>query len=180
MAIRRAHGTEQPRGIPEEPDGEKPGDRDHKGRFRPGNSLAARGGRRRREIARYEAVIARDLGLENVPNHMRPILHQAREWADVQMRWLAETVGGGQVGPDAGALVQAAARAWYAHLDVTRQAVDSGGDPKLYTLACTLADKARMQILTARDLCATAAQSRPQPSAIQAYRDRVLNGGDDG
>ncbi len=161
---------EQPAGIPAPPDGESPGDRDALGRFTSGNSMAARGGRRRAEIARWETELSRELGLGDVAEELRPLVHQAREWAETQAAWFAQTVGGGQVGPDAGALIQAAARDWFAHLDVMRMAT-AARDPDLYVRASQLADKARTKILTARDLCVVAAKSQERPyDAIAAIR----------
>ena len=171
MTIRKAHGRakqlgarvvvetlpldEQPAGCPSQPVAESPADRGDRGRFGAGNSLAARGGKMRALKARWKTVIAEELGVNDVPTEL---YDSVRQWCDTQLDWLASTVGGGRVGPDAGALVMAAGRVWGAHLHVQRQAVKTG-EVKLYSQSATLADKAKALILTARDLCATAAEA---------------------
>lgn len=97
---------------------------------------------------------------------MQPLVEQARHWVDVEIAWLAERCGAGEVGPDAGALIQAAGRMWFCHLDVTRQAVKAGGSPKLYLQAAMLADKAKAHIIAARDLVVAAAKNAPKPDPI--------------
>ncbi len=175
MALRKAHGTaaehgaiavvetspadELPVGVPAEP--VRPGvDYDPAtGRFLPGNAAAERGGRALAARTRFAARLADQLGLVEVGEELAPYIEPAREYAAAQLAYLAEAVGGGVVGPGPASIVQSAALALAASRYLYAEG-SKNGDPKLIVQSAALADKHRMALHSAHELCAREAKAR--------------------
>jgi hypothetical protein len=176
MALRSAHGSgadalsrvetlpadELPRGLPDDARSEHPNDRGEGGRFADGNSLARHGGRAKRGKSRLTAR----LGLANLPDDstFAPYRRAAATFRRVQCSELARTVGGGVCGPGPSSIVASAALA----LAWSRWTSDEAariGEPDLAVKALRMADTSRQMLLTAHELCAREAQSRPRPLA---------------
>ncbi|MFH1177446.1 MAG: hypothetical protein V1750_08570 [Acidobacteriota bacterium] len=125
-----------------------------------GRALGRRGGLARATRRRYAARLASQLGLTEVGADLRPYLEMASEWAAAQLLWLADTVGGGSVGPGPASIVHSAALALAASRRLYQQASEAG-DPALFVSAARLADQSRQSLLTAHELCAREAKARP-------------------
>jgi hypothetical protein len=95
------------------------------------------------------------------PGHpFAPYARLARDWRNGHMRALAETVGGGQVGPGPASIVATAALP----LGASRWLADTGaleGDARLLLESSKLADSARQNLLAAHELCARETKARP-------------------
>jgi hypothetical protein len=104
---------------------------------------------------------------------LEPYVAAAREFAEVHLHDLAQSVGGGRVGPGVASLVQSAAlalaasRAMYAEGSRT-------GDHRLLGQAAQLADKSRVSILTAHELAAREAAARPRSPASYPWMTAPL------
>lgn len=171
MSYRRAHGNgadalvrvetppadELPVGVPDDARDARPGDRGPGGRFRPGNSLAAAGGRAKRGKAR----LAARLGLASLPDDsaFAPYRASASTFRRVQCADLARTVGGGVCGPAPSSIVASAALAlaWSRYLSDVAAAT---GDPEMALRAIRIGDSSRQMLLTAHELCAREALAR--------------------
>lgn len=176
MALRSAHGKaaslgalavvescpadELPDGIPAAPSG--PVERGPDGRVTPegARELGRRGGQRAAERRRYAAQLADQLGMAGeVGEALAPYVDAAREYAEAHLADLAQSVGGGRVGPGAASIVQSAALA----LAASRAMYSEGsrtGDHKLLGQAAQLADKSRVALLTAFELAAREGEAR--------------------
>jgi len=149
---------ELPQGVPgpEVPDVA----RDSAGRFLPGD--AAKEAARRGGIAARESRQLRPpLGLADIPegHPYQPYHRMAREWRDSHIGELADTVGGGMVGPGPASIVSTAAL----QLAASRYLADQGalaGDAKTLLDASRLADSSRQSLLAAHELAAKEAQAR--------------------
>lgn len=139
--------------------------RDTNGRLLPGASaseFARQGG----IAARESKQLARLLGLSEVDEShpWHPYYRLAREWRDNHMSTLAQTVGGGVVGPGPASIVSSAAL----QLAASRYLSDRGalnGDAKMLLEASRLADASRQNLLAAHELCAKEAIARPTKPA---------------
>ncbi len=170
MALRSGHGTgagvprvevlpadELPAGVPDDARPESPSDRGVAGRFAPGNSLAAAGGRARRGTSR----LAGRLGLATLPegDAFAPYRRAAATFRRVQCADLARTVGGGVCGPGPSSVVASAslALAWSRYLSDEAARTD---DPELAMRSARLGETSRQHLLAAHELCAREAQAR--------------------
>lgn len=136
--------------------------RDAAGRLQAGpgtKALAARGGKAAHESRQLAALLSLWDAPEGHP--YAPYARLAREWRDAHITRLAETVGGGEVGPGPASIVSSAASA----LGASRWLADLGaqsGDAKMLLDASRLADASRQGLLAAHELCAKEAQARPR------------------
>ena len=171
VSLRRAHGNgapallraetapvdELPEGVPADTRTDCPSDRGAGGRFRPGNTLAAAGGRAKRGKAR----LASRLGLARMPEGAAfgPYAASAATFRRVQCAELARTVGGGVCGPGPSSIVASAALAlaWSRCLS---DLAARDANPELAVRAVRLADASRQSLLTAHELCAREAEAR--------------------
>lgn len=169
MTLRKAHGSaaergavvvvetapadELPAGLPAAPSG--PVQRRPDGTLTPEGArvLGRYGGAEAARRRRLAASLADTCGIADVGDALQVYVEHAAEFAAAQLAQLAETVGGGMVGPGPSSIVQSAALA----LAASRYLYAVGsrtGDPKLLGQAATLADKSRTSLLTAHELCA--------------------------
>lgn len=175
MTLRAGHGAgagaprvevlpldELPAGVPGPARRAATGNRRADGRLAPGSGtaeLAAEGGRAKAERARLERL----LGRVDLPDGhpVAPYRRDAADWRDAHLARLAETVGGGEVGPAAQAIVSSAALQHAASRWLfDRAAVEQ--DAKLALDASRLADASRQNLLAAHELAAREAQARPR------------------
>ncbi len=178
MTLRRGHGNgagsprvevlpadELPRGV-QAPARQAPtGDRGAHGKLVPGAgtaALAATGGRARAEQLR----LARLLGRVELPEDhpLLPYRRDAEDWRDAHLARLAATVGGGELGPAAQAIIstaalQHAASRWL----FDRSVVEADAD--LALKASRLGDAARQNMLAAHELAAKEAEAKPRRSS---------------
>ncbi len=134
--------------------------------------LGQAGGLAKAERVRFAARLADQLGLAEVGEELRPYLDAAVEWSAAQRTWLAETVGGGMLGPGPSSIVQSSALA----LAASRWAYQKGsetGDDKLIALGARLADQSRQGLLTSHELCAREAKSRPKAHPFELAKARL-------
>lgn len=181
MAVRSAHGSgasalvrvetspadELPRGLPADADATSRRAAGEGGRFAPGNRRSVLGGRAKRGKSRLTAR----LGLADLPDDssFAPYRRAAATFRRVQCAELARTIGGGVCGPAPSSIVASAALA-LAWARWTSDQAAAKGDPELATRALRMADTSRQMLLTAHELCAREAQSRPRVSAT----DRMI------
>lgn len=191
MGARRAHGAgadallvvetlpadELPAGLPGDARAEEPTDRGPGGRFAPGNSIAAEGGRAKRGKVR----LARKLGLTRLAEgeDFAPYRRAATTFRRVQCATLARTVGGGECGPAPSSIVATAALAlaWSRYFSDLAAAT---GDPDAAMRALRFGDASRQALLTAHELCAREAQARAAAAphdAVADMRRRILGEG---
>jgi hypothetical protein len=134
-----------------------PSDRGERGRFAPGNGLAAEGGKAKRGRSR----LAARLGLAALPDDsaFAPYRVSAATFRRVQCAELAKTVGGGVCGPGPSSIIASAALAlaWSRYFSDLAAAT---GDPDIATRAIRMADSSRTMLLTAHELCAREAEAR--------------------
>lgn len=150
-----------PAGVPG-PARPKPG-RDAQGRFLPGAATAAvsrQGGKARQEAA----ALQRLLGLWSCPDDhdWSRYAALARSWRDDYMRDLAQTVGGGVIGPGPASLASSSAL----QLAASRWLYDRGaaaGDKEELLAASRLANDARQNLLAAHEIAAKEAKARVGP-----------------
>jgi hypothetical protein len=170
MALRTGHGTgkgvprvevlpvdELPDGVPADARPELPSDRGEAGRFAPGNTLAATGGKARSGQCRLAHRL--HLGDSFTDPRFAPYARSAKVWRTAQLGQLAATVGGGFVGPGPSSVVASAAL----QLAASRFAFEVLGD---LVLGSRLANDSRQNLLAAHELCAREAASRPKPNAF--------------
>lgn len=171
MALRSGHGNgagsprvevlpvdELPAGVPA-PARPAP-ERDPSGRLRagPGTSELARAGGRAAHQARQLGQL---LGLWEPPggHTFTPYARLAREFRDDHMAKLAESVGGGVVGPGPASIVSSAAMQMAASRFAYDRAAETG-DLEGFAAASRLADSSRQNLLAAHELCAREAEAR--------------------
>lgn len=175
MALRSAHGDgarfgtggprievrpadELPRGVPSDTDPAQLTAASEALRQGVGSSeLSARGGKARGEVLRMRKLLGLWEPEESHP--YAPYMRLAREWRDEHCAELADTVGGGKVGPGpasvvATAAIQMAASRWLSDLGAQT------GNAKALLDASRLADSSRQNLLAAHELCAREAQAR--------------------
>lgn len=148
-------------------------ERDASGRTLPGpgtRELARRGGKAKAMTVQ----LARLMGLAAVPegHSYAPYAKLARELRDEHLRRLADTVGGGEVGPGPASIVSSAAL----QLAASRYLSDRGaleGDAKMLLDASKLADASRQGLLAAHSLAALEAQARPKRGGLAALAARM-------
>jgi len=171
VTLRKGHGNgagsprievlpadELPVGVPSDAPLEQPTDRGTQGRFQPGNTLAAKGGRSKAG----KVQLASRLGLRNTPTSVFATYRaSAVSFRRAQCAELARTVGGGFCGPGPSSFVASAALqlAWSRYF--SDQAAETG-DPQAAMTSSRLADASRQNLLAAHELCAKEAQSRPK------------------
>ncbi len=128
-------------------------------------ALGKLGGKAKAQRCRFAAKLADHLGLAEGGDEMRPYVDAAAEWATAQLRWLAESVGGGEVGPGPASIVHSAALA----LAASRYAYQRGsetGDAGMLAQGARLADQSRASLLTAHELCAREAKARKRDAPL--------------
>lgn len=170
MALRAGHGKQRgsprievlpvdelPVGVPGPAREEKPTDRDPTGAFRPGNSLAAEGGRARKGQTR----LADRLGIAQLAsgNAFAPYKKAAAAFRRMHCTLLARDAGGGQLGPAPSSLVATAALqlAWSRYLsDLAAESFD----PAMAVQASRLGDASRQSLLAAHELAVLEAKGR--------------------
>lgn len=176
MTLRKAHGAaadhgalvvvetspadELPAGLPAAPSG--PVERRPDGTLTPAGAraLGRQGGAEAARRRRLAAELADTLGLgADIGEELERYVAHATEFAAAQIAQLAATVGGGFVGPGPSSIVQSSALALAASRYLYAQGTRTG-DPKTFGFASRLADKSRMGLLTAHELCAREAQAR--------------------
>ncbi len=150
---------ELPEGTPGPSRTESPSDRGPGGKFTRGNSLARAGGK----ATAGKTKLAARLGLRGIPagSDFAPYKAAATAFRKAQCSELARTVGGGVCGPAPSSMVASAALqlAWSRYLS-DRAAAE--GDPAMALSASRLADASRNNLLSAHELCAREAESRPR------------------
>lgn len=173
MALRTGHGTgagqqrievlpadELPPGVRGEPaPAELASDRDERGTFSPGNSLAKLGGKASWGKSRLSHRLA--LGEQFADPRFEPYARAARAFRRQQLAELARSVGGGYVGPGAASVVASSAL----QLAGSRFAFEVLGDMQL---GSRLANDSRQNLLAAFELTAKEAQARPKRSPLAA------------
>jgi hypothetical protein len=131
-----------------------------RGQFVPGETakrIGALGGAARAEQRRLASLLGRISLPEEHP--LYGYRRDASDWRDAHLRRLAQTVGGGEVGPAVQAIVSSSALQHAA----SRWLMDQFAlklDHALALAASKLADSARQGILAAHELCAREALSR--------------------
>ncbi len=167
---------ELPAGVPAPARQVEPGGRTADGRLVPGTrtaeEMASLGGRARAEQLR----LARLLGRAQLPegHALLPYRRDAEDWRDAELQRLAQSVGGGEVGPAVQAIVstaalQHAASRWL----FDRSALEA--DAKLALAASRLGDAARQNMLAATEIAAReAAAKRTAPRTPAAITPSVL------
>lgn len=189
MGIRTGHGAGKGRAHvetlpPDElPDGlpapARPApDRTPAGTFRagPGTTELARLGAK---AAHESRQLGQLLGLWDVPDDhpYKPYSRLAQEWRDAHMARLADTIGGGSVGPGPASIVSSSA----IQMGASRWLADLGartGDPKLMIEASRLADSSRQGLIAAHELCAKETKAKPvDPFAEMNRRIAAANKG---
>lgn len=180
MTLRTGHGNgrgvprvevlpvdELPAGVPDRAREESPNDRDCRGLFARGNSLARAGGAARAGKTR----LADRMGLSSLSDDaaFAPYKRAATSFRRAQCSALAANVGGGFCGPAPSSLVASAALqlAWSRFL--SDQAAELG-DPELALKASRLAEASRQSLLAAHELCAREASARPKPDGLALLR----------
>ena len=172
MPVERSHNVlypvpprrgKLPDGVPVAACPVPPALRDAKGRFTPGNALAAVGGRARGNALK----LARLLGFVDIPEgHAFHRYHRlAKEWRADHAAELAATVGGGRLGPGPSSVIATAAL----QLAASRYLFDLGaesGNAKLLEQASKLADASRQNILAGHELAAKEAKARQAISPV--------------
>lgn len=158
MVVETCPADELPAGVPA---ATSPVDRREDGTLTPGGAreLGRRGGIAAAERRRFAAQLADQLGMAEVGPALAPYTDAAREFATAHLADLAQSVGGGRVGPGPASMIQSAALA----LAASRYLYARGsvaGDAKLLGQAAQLADKSRTALLTAHELAAREAQAR--------------------
>lgn len=182
MPLRTAHGTgasalirvetapadELPEGVQAPPQDDARGERRPDGTFAPGaRTIQSAGGR----ATRGKTRLAAKLGLASLPEGtaFAPYRRAAATFRRVQCAELARTVGGGVCGPGPSSIVASAALAlaWSRYLsDVAARE----GDAELAARAIRMGEASRQSLLTAHELCAREAQSRPKAPVNHAAR----------
>jgi len=122
------------------------------------------GGKASARTRKLRTDLADTLGLLTVGAKLRPYVEQAKDWARAQLGWMAETVGGGVVGPGVASIVQSAALALAASRYLTAEGTKTG-DADMLGKASRLADRSRQALLTAHELCAREAKAREASGA---------------
>ena len=173
MTLRKAHGSgaaalvrvetlpadELPLGVQAPPQASARKERRPNGTFAPGaRTIQASGGR----ATRGKSKLTARLGLANLPegNAFAPYRRAATKFRRVQCAELARIVGGGVCGPAPSSIVASAALALAWSRYFSDQAAVSG-DSELAVRALRAADASRQSLLTAHELCAREAASRP-------------------
>jgi hypothetical protein len=183
MAWRAAHGTgadavvrietlpadELPAGVPgvARPEGAEV--RGPDGRFRPGNPMAAAGGRAKAGRTRLATRLALNALAEGSP--FAKYQHMASTFRRVQCDELAQNVGGGVCGPGPASIVSTAA----IQLAYSRYFFDmcaNSFDPDLAQQAAKFGDQSKANLLAAHELCAKEAQARAR--ITRAYDVEVV------
>jgi|SRR5882762_9865213 len=177
MGWRKAHGSrkdslvrievlpadELPAGVPDNTPPPQNVERGPHGQFAPGNKLSALGGKAKAG----QVYLAGRLGnIKLSPtNAFAPYKRQAATFRRVQCATLAKTVGGGICGPAPSSIVASASisLAWSRYFsDQASIAADPRDAMEMATKSVNLGDKSRQALLTAHELCAKEAQSRPK------------------
>lgn len=172
MTLRNGHGNgagqprievlppdELPAGMPAPCRSPQPPPAGERGRFAPGNHLAALGGKAKAGSTR----LARRLGLAELPDGapFAPYKRSAAAFRRFHVARLAASVGGGQCGPAPASIV--ATSAW--QLASSRYLFDliASGElgPDALKLASQLGNDSRQNLLAAHELCAREAKARP-------------------
>lgn len=127
----------------------------------------AKGGRARKNSLTW----ARSMGLENLSDDpkFKAELRKSKAWVREQRKAYAATYGGGVCGVAPSTLIVGAAWMFAA----ARALLAGDLDPKSILAAASLQDKARTALLTASQLCATEAQTRPKRAGIAALAARA-------
>lgn len=122
------------------------------------------------QVAKLDALVGlglRDVGLP--ASALQPFLRDAEDFAEHEIKRLAEIVGGGHCGASPSAMVQSAAL----QLAASRYLFSLGGDPAQLKLASMLANDSRQNLLAAHHICALEAKARPRENSIQRLERRM-------
>jgi len=176
MTLRTGHGNaagtphvevspvdELPVGVPDCARPERPSDRNERGLFARGNSIASLGGRSRAGQPR----LARRLGLGGAfaDPRFEAYVRSARAFRKHHVSALARTVGGGYCSAAPSSIIASAAL----QLAASRFAFEVLGD---LALGSRLADASRQNLLAAHELCAREAAARPAgPGTLTAFME---------
>jgi hypothetical protein len=173
MSLRKAHGSgkgamvrvetlpadELPDGLPANADDASRAAAEETGAFKPGNRRSVLGGKARAGKTR----LAERLGLAKLPESaaFAPYKSHAVSFRRAHCAELARNVGGGYCGPAPSSIVASAALAlaWSRYFS---DVAASTGDHELAMKAIRLGDQSRQALLTAHELCAREAESRPR------------------
>lgn len=154
---------EAPDGIPAEARTELPSDRGQGGRFAPGNTLAALGGRAKTG----KSKLATKLGLERLPDgsHQKPYRASAETFRRTSNASIAANFGGGVCGPIPSSFVASAAIAlgwsrYYLDLASTVAESDPVKAASFVDLGMKLAEQSTKHLRWAQELCAKEAEAR--------------------
>lgn len=115
----------------------------------------------RQQIADMRARVATQLGLRNVPKSWEPYIQEGWEFCRLQLRQLADRVGGGDVGPGPGSLIQSAALQLVVSRYVFSEGMNENDIVKL-KLASQLANDSRANVLAAHELCVRESKGRKE------------------
>jgi hypothetical protein len=184
VALRSGHGKgagrprvevlpadELPDGIPEEAgDGglDEP-EHDARGRFKAGNTVSAKGGRRKAGAIK----LARRLGLDEIASEaFAPYRSAAEAFRRHEVNRLAATVGAGYCGAGPASIVATAAmqRAASAYLSDVAGKTD---DADLFIKASKLGNDSRQNLLAAHELCAREAKAREDSEGDDLARQQL-------
>lgn len=177
MPVQRSQGQvraqapradELPEGVQANEQAEARGERTERGTWTKGARTAqSKGGRalKNRTALSHQAGLDPILTLET----FKPYLAQAKPFAKAEIGAIARSLGGGELGPGPSSVVVSASL----QLAASRYWFDQGaatGDPKAFETASRLADASRSNLLSAREMAAKEAKSRPPKTrAIPAY-----------
>jgi hypothetical protein len=146
---------ELPVGLPDAARTPSPTDRGPRGRFARGNELARKGGQARARKTRLATRLR--LSDTMADPAFEPYQRAAEGFKRAQVAWLAQSVGGGYVGPGPASIVASAAL----QLAASRFAFDHGD----HELGSKLANDSRQNLLAAHELVAREAKARPRRAA---------------
>jgi hypothetical protein len=169
MALRSGHGAgagvprievlpvdELPAGTPEHAGPPAADERGADGRFRAGNRISAKGGRRKAGAL----ALSRRLGLSADQHEaFAPYYRQAEQWRRHKVNELARTVGGGYCGAGPSSIIATAARQLASSLYLFDLAAATG-DKDLHTTASKLGNDSRQNLLAAHELASKEADVR--------------------
>jgi hypothetical protein len=172
IRVETAPVDELPIGVQAPPHASTGGERRADGTFAPGaRTMQAAGGR----ATKGKSKLTARLGLSSLPegNDFAPYRKAASTFRRVQCSSLASSVGGGVCGPAPSSIVASAALAlaWSRYLSDVAARTD---DADMAVRAVKLGDSSRQALLTAHELCAREAASRPRPlfDPLAEYEDK--------
>jgi hypothetical protein len=173
MTLRQGHGTgagqprievlppdELPAGIPAAVQPASKDARTEDGKLKKGaRTIPSLGGQARKNTTRLSAKLSLATLLEDP--EFKPYKRAADDFRRLQIRTLAQNVGGGLCGPAPSSVVATAAL----QLAASRYLFDNArGEDARIKLASQLGNDSRQNLLAAHELCAREAKGRPAPA----------------